>query len=587
MGRSLKGNGPLLLLLPALAVLALVYAWPLGQLLLLGFEPPRWTLSQYRQIIQDPYMLGVLLRTIRLAFEVSLLCLLLGYPVAYLMRRSSARWQRVITLLVILPLWTSILVRSYAWIVLLGRQGLVNRTLQSLGLIDAPVSLLYNRFAVYVAMVHIMLPFMVLPVFSVMRRIDLRLVAAAETLGASRLAAFTWVFLPLSLPGVVAGALLVFIMSLGFFVTPALLGGLRDVTYVMLIEKQVNEFLNWERAAAMSVILLIVTVAFVVLYQRSETAGAATGTGAVGRRRWGARASGFVAGAVLRAVLAARRQLGLAGRAPKPRWRVTANDLAAWVILVALVLPLTVLFPLAFTASPFLEFPPPAYSVRWFANYFSRADWLMPTVTSFQVATITMVLATVCGTLAATGLVRGRFRGKGLLMAVILSPMIIPTIVIAIAIYYLFARHRLVGSSLGLVIAHLVLAIPYVVVVIVGALRTTDESLEHAALTLGASRRRAFLRVTLPLIMPAVLTAAFFAFLASFDDLVIALFISGTRAATLPKRMWEGIRFEIDPTIAAVSALLMGLSLVLLGVAEVVRVWGQRTGRVGADPEVR
>jgi ABC-type spermidine/putrescine transport system permease subunit II len=198
------------------------------------------------------------------------------------------------------------------------------------------------------------------------------------------------------------------------------------------------------------------------------------------------------------------------------------------------------------------------------------------------------MVGTLCGTLAATGLLRGRFPGKTLLMAVILSPMIVPTIVIAIAIYYLFARQRLVGTTMGLVLAHLVLAIPYVVVVVAGALRTVDEALERAALTLGAGRVQAFIRVTLPLIMPAMLTAAFFAFLASFDDLVIALFISGTRAATLPKRMWEGIRFEIDPTTAAVSALLIGLSLVLLGVAEIARIKGQRSGRAGAvEPEVR
>lgn len=584
----IRRHAAVVLLLPALTCLGLVYAWPIAQMLVLSFEPPRWTVTQYRRVFQDPFILGVLVRTIRLAVEISLMCLLLGYPVAYLMRKASERRQRLIALLVILPLWTSILVRSYAWIVLLGRQGLINKALRGLGLIDAPLPLLYNRFAVYVAMVHIMLPFMVLPLFSVMRRIDLRLVAAAESLGASRLGSFLWVFLPLSLPGVAAGSLLVFIISLGFFVTPALLGGLRDVTYVMLIEKQVNELLNWPLAGAMAVVLLVVTLGLVLLYQRAEAA--APGAGAAGRgRRSVSHGAAILAGGVLRLGLGLERRLARVGLSRRARpSRVTISDIVAWLVLGALVLPLAILIPLAFSASPFLEFPPPGLSLRWFANYFSRPDWLAPTVTSFKVATLTMVLGTLCGTLAATGLVRGRFPGKTLLMAVILSPMIVPTIVIAIAIYYLFARQRLVGTTMGLVLAHLVLAIPYVVVVVAGALRTVDEALEQAALTLGAGRVQAFVRVTLPLIMPAMLTAAFFAFLASFDDLVIALFISGTRAATLPKRMWEGIRFEIDPTTAAVSALLIGLSLVLLGVAEIARIKGQRSGRAGAvEPEVR
>jgi putative spermidine/putrescine transport system permease protein len=551
---------------PALLVLLAVYAVPVGRLLLLSFGSTGWSLGRYAQVFGDRFVLATLGRTIRIAVDVTLICLLLGYPIAYLMLKSSPRRRGLIATLVIVPVWTSVLVRSYAWMVILGRQGAVNQFLQAIGLTVGPMPLLYNRFSVYVGMVHIMLPFMVLPLFSVMQRLDLGLVRAARSLGASSTAAFLWVFLPLSLPGVAAGSLLVFILSLGFFVTPALLGGLGDITYVMLIEKQVNELLNWELAAAMATVLLVVTLVLVVLYLRTLGVGSTSVQWVATALRAGSRLAAVVRG--VRARGSRPRRLG--------RLRISLPALVGWPILALLILPILILLPLAFSASPFLQFPPSGLSVRWFANYFGRMDWLRPTWVSFQVALITTAVATPLGTLAALALVRGHFRGKELLMGFVVSPMVVPTIIVAIALYFQLARFRLVGTVTALVVGHLALAIPFVVVVVSGALRTVDESLEQAARSLGAGSVRAFLRVTLPLIRPGVLTGAFFAFLASFDDLVIALFVSGTKAATLPKRMWEGIRWEVDPTTAAVSALLIAFSLVLLGIAEVARVRASR-----------
>jgi ABC-type spermidine/putrescine transport system permease subunit II len=182
-----------------------------------------------------------------------------------------------------------------------------------------------------------------------------------------------------------------------------------------------------------------------------------------------------------------------------------------------------------------------------------------------------MVLATLLGTLAAIGIVRLDFPGRSIVSGLMISPIVVPSIVLAIALYSVFARIGIVGTEIGLVLAHTVLAIPFVVVVVSGALRSTDILPERAARTLGAPPHSAFLRVTFPVLQPAVLTAAFFAFLASFDELVIALFIAGTGARTLPKRMWEGIREEIDPTIAAVAAMLIGLTLVLLLITELAK----------------
>jgi putative spermidine/putrescine transport system permease protein len=568
------------LVMPALAVLIVVYAIPVGEMFLLSLTGAA-PFSQYARVFGDVFVLNTLQRTIRIAIEVTLLCLLLGYPIAFLMLKSSPRMRGVITLLVILPVWTSVLVRSYAWIVILGRHGIVNALFRGTTVIQDPLPLLYNRFSVYVGMVHIMLPFMILPLFAAMRRIDLGLVRAARSLGAGAVGAFLWIFLPLSLPGVSAGSLLVFVLSLGFFVTPALLGGLRDVTYVMLVEKQVNELLNWPLASAMSVVLLLLTLILVIVYQRFfgfDTTGRAHEVGA-GRGMW--LQHWFSAALIATNRAAEILGIGTRGQPDSASTRLSPHagslwTLISWLVIFFLAFPILLLFPLAFSASPYLEFPPAGFSLQWFRNYFGRADWTNPTITSLKVATLTMLVALPVGMGAALGLVRGQFRGRSVLMAFLVSPMVVPTIIVAVALYFLFGRVRLIGTQTGLVLGHLVLAIPMVIVVLVGALRTVDETLERAAGSLGASPLTAFVRVTLPLLRPSILTAAFFAFLASFDEVVIALFISGTAAATLPKRMWDGIRFEVDPTTAAASALLIMFSGVLLAVAEVARTRARR-----------
>jgi putative spermidine/putrescine transport system permease protein len=581
--RALLRWGLVSLQVPATLFLLLVYALPVGQMLLSSFQNPGWTLTHYTRVFQDPFLWSVLLGTFRLATEVTLLCLVLGYPVAYLMLRSSERMRQIITILIILPVWTSVLVRAYAWIVLLGRNGVFNQVLLTSDIVSQPLPMLYNRFGVYIGMVHIMLPFLILPLYAVMQRIDLRVVDAALSLGASPTAAFLLTFFPLSMPGIAAGSLLVFILSLGFFVTPALLGGLRDVTYVMLIERRVVEFLNWELASAMAIVLLATTLAFVLVYTRVVDFGgssAPNGYSVVGS---------WLVQAVARTFGKCRKTLGSWNRIPRlsslrrsrKRFSIWVQ-VVSWTVIAFLIMPITIFFPLSLSAAPYLEFPPRAYSLRWYENYFSRLDWIGPTIVSLEAALATTVIATVLGTLAAIALVRGRFRWKALTAGLLISPTIVPTLIIAIALYFQFSKLHLVGTLTGLVLAHVVIALPLVIVVVMGALQSVDEGPERAARSLGARPLTAFLRITLPLIRPGVMTAAFFAFLASFDDVVMALFLSGTSATTLPKRMWEGIRFEIDPTIAAVSVLMILISLALLGMSEFVAYRARRLQRKAA-----
>jgi ABC-type spermidine/putrescine transport system permease subunit I len=258
----------LLLMVPAFVVLVALFVYPLFGILQRSIYKDAWTLELYRQALGEPVYLTVVGLTFRTAALVTLLCLVLGYPLAYVLASAAPRVAGLLLIVVILPFFTSLIVRTYAWMVLLGRTGIVNDYLLALGLVDRPLKLLYNQGGVLIGMTYILLPFMVLTAFSVMRGIDPGLIRAAHSLGASRWQAFRRVFFPLSLPGVAGGTLLVFILSLGFFITPRLMGGPSDVMIAMLIEHEVEFTLNWSFASALAVILLAITLAGFGLYHR-------------------------------------------------------------------------------------------------------------------------------------------------------------------------------------------------------------------------------------------------------------------------------------------------------------------------------
>lgn len=234
------------------------------------------------------------------------------------------------------------------------------------------------------------------------------------------------------------------------------------------------------------------------------------------------------------------------------------------LVAIYLLFPLLVVIPISFVDSRFLQFPPEAFSLRWYRNYFADPDFLDATVFSFFIGVPATIIATTLGTLAALGLTRTRFLGKGLVYALTISPIIVPVIIIALALYAFFARLDLIGNSFALILAHTALAIPFSVLIVSATLEHFDVTLERAARVLGAGPIRTFWHVTFPSIRPAVLASAIFGFFISFDELIIALFVMGRRQ-TLPVRIWQDLRFEIDPTVAAVASLLIALTAVGIG----------------------
>ena len=232
--------------------------------------------------------------------------------------------------------------------------------------------------------------------------------------------------------------------------------------------------------------------------------------------------------------------------------------------VVFLLAPTLLVVPMSFTASTFLEFPPREWSLRWYRSYFGTAEWREATWMSFKVASLTVLLATPLGTMAAYGLHVTRLRLAPLLMTLLVLPMLVPHILTAIGIFFVYVRVGLVNTTLGLVLAHTVLAIPFVVVVVTAGLRMFDMSTEMAARSLGASRLRAFLIVTLPQIRFSIVSGALLSFIASFDEVIVAFFVATGQVSTLTRRMFLALRDAIDPTIAAISTVLVVLSVVLL-----------------------
>jgi ABC-type spermidine/putrescine transport system permease subunit I len=254
--------------IPSILFLAVIFIFPISLFLSKGFFDPGLTLKHVVHLFENPVFFRVLWITFKISFTVTLTCLLIGYPIAYLLTVVSEKTRNLLMILVLIPFWTSLLVRTYAWMVLLGRNGIINQIFIYLGLLEQPIKMLYTTFAVNVGMVQMMTPFMVLALFSVMKGIDRELLRAATSLGANKFQTFIRVYLPLSLPGIGAGSLLVFIYSLGFFITPALLGGRKDVMLSMLIDEQVSSLLNWGFAAVLSLLLLLATTIFFFIYTR-------------------------------------------------------------------------------------------------------------------------------------------------------------------------------------------------------------------------------------------------------------------------------------------------------------------------------
>ncbi|ESY15379.1 ABC transporter permease subunit [Mesorhizobium sp. LNJC394B00] len=558
-------RAPIILVIPALAILISVFGMPTIQLFLESVNAPDFNLHNYYLFLAQYSNTRLLFQTLEISAVATIICLLVGYPTAYLISAAHKPLRTILIVLVVLPYLTSDLARTYSWVVILGDAGLINSVLMDMGIISSPLPLIYNRIAVYVGMVHIMLPMMILPMVSVMLSINTSLVAAAKSMGARPSTAFWRVYFPLSMPGVRSGTLLVFVICLGFYITPAALGGLGDAMLSTYIASQVSTGFDIGSISASSFILLAVALLVLSTFGLNPS-----GTQDIAPRvikRWSDRVN------FLKLVKGYFNEIAVASRAK--RWSTTSQRtrsegwwfrIAGWtgvsLVIFYLLFPEIVVVVMSFSDGATLQFPPSGLSLQWYRSFFSDAAWYGAALNSIQIALAVSILSTIVGTLAAFGLGRIAPDLRSFMTMAILTPITIPVIVVGVACYFGLANLGLIGSKTGIVLAHTIGAISYVVVVVSATLVNFDKRLVQAAKSMKARPFTAFRRVTLPLIRPGIVGAALFAFIHSFGEVVITSFVGGYSVRTLPLKMWENIRNEIDPTVAAVASLLTLLPVI-------------------------
>lgn len=258
---------PLLMALPILLILAIFYFWPMLKMIPVSFQVDgQFSFANYTRILTEPTYLKSFGLTILIGIGAVVITFVMGYPVAYLMATGKPRTQKILMILIMLSFWTSLMVRTYSWMVVLQKNGIINSLLLKTHIIDQTLTLLYTPIAILIGTVHILLPYMVLPINSTLRGIDSNLAWAARSMGASRFTAFWKIIFPLSIPGVSAGVLLVFVQSLGFYVTPMLLGGGKTMVAATFIDKQMNTLANWGLGSAFGILLTVVAIVFLLVY---------------------------------------------------------------------------------------------------------------------------------------------------------------------------------------------------------------------------------------------------------------------------------------------------------------------------------
>ncbi|MBN9548207.1 MAG: ABC transporter permease subunit [Alphaproteobacteria bacterium] len=560
--------GRLSLLAPAFLLLLLAFALPLLAIVPEAFGGS--AVERFLRIFGSPVYRTVIWTTVRISLEATTITLIVSFPLAWLLSRASGVKGLLLGLLVLVPFLTSVLVRTFAWLAILGQRGLVNGTLLSLGVISEPLPLLFSEPAVVLALVHSSIPMMVFALVTVLRRIDGRILLAAHTLGASPLRAWLGIVVPIAIRGIQSGVTIIFLFTMASFIAPAFLGNQRQQMLGQVIQSEIETGADWAFAAALG-ITLAVTATIVVMafstvaryFSRWQRPGSLPPTLPQQQAR-------NVDKALLRQPVAlptSRLQIPaiwhFGARLVEPAYLC--------VVSVFILIPLVVLIPVSFSAADVLIFPPPGYSMRWFKAILGSPEWIAAALTSLRIGAATCVATLVLATLTVLGFGR-HFRFQGALEAIVLSPLTVPSVVFALGAYLTFAHIGLVDTEIGIIIAHTVLIFPVVYLVASATYSSIDPWLSLAAASLGASPSRIFRTVIFPLLLPGLAIGALLAMLLSFDESVASIFLSDLSVKTLPRKLWEGIRFNTSPESAAVSVMLLGVTcvVVIIGMAVVL-----------------
>ncbi|MCI5076112.1 ABC transporter permease subunit [Oricola sp.] len=537
--------------LPVTAWLLLAFAAPMGVVLLLSlhefpspfgpvFQKP--SLVQFAKILSDPFYLSIIAETVGLGLAVTIVSAVLGYPLAHWLARMPSKWRALSFAVILIPLLTNVVVRSLGIILLLAPKGLLNTAAGWLG-IGPFEHMLFTHGAVVVALAQVFMPFMVLALYDNLQNTSPRIHEAAESLGASPAIRFLTVDLPLSLPGLRSGIIVVFLMTTTSYVSATLLGGKKVWTIGMLVMNEAISNLNATMAAALSLVMTAVGLAFIALTT----------------------------------VLLNRLMLWRQGK-PSTPWTIPplvamlveklgplVSRLLLAVAIGLLILPLALVMiqsfndvPLA-TAAGFKGF-----TLEWYRRVLVDGDYTQNFIISVQLALVSVVAAILLALPAAFALARYPFRGRTALLAFWMLPLSLPGIAIAVGMLKLLQIYIMIPPFMGLVAIHVVVILPFVITLLTTSVLSLDYALEEAAASLGASHVRRFTSVTLPGLMPGLFAAGLVGFLMSFGEVTVTAFLTTARLTTLPVRIYSEATFALEPTAHSISAILIVITTVAL-----------------------
>lgn len=510
-----------------------------------------FTLKNYEAFFSKWVYGKVLLRSVGTAALVTAITIVLAYPVAYFLAFRVKR-KMMWLILINVPFVTSYLLRVLAWKIMLGNNGVINGSLQGLGFIEAPLEyLLYSRFAVILTLAHAWAAFAILPIFVSLQKIDRSLFEAAADLGDGPVKRFFRITLPLSMPGVIAAAIIEFIPTVGDYITPMMVGGPRGMMIGQIVASQFGPANNWPMGSALTIMIMI------------------TITGICCAFIWFARLGTVSA-----------KDMEATGVSPQPPavYKTKFDWLMVYVIiyLLFLYIPSLMLPIFSFNDSIQMVLPLKAFTLKWYAALPDSPGLIKALFTSLKIAIPVAITTTILATVAAKAFTRYRMPGRRIALGFILLPMVMPGIIMAVGLLVLTLTVGMPLSKWVVGISHVVVTVPFATLVIMARLDGFNKNIEEASLDLGVGSWKTFWRVTFPLILPAIGASLLLTFTASFDEFLFALFLGGSDV-TLPVYMWTQVRFpQTLPSVLALGALIFMVTIVLVIAAEWLRRMGDR-----------
>ncbi|SER69745.1 ABC transporter permease subunit [Natrinema salaciae] len=602
-GRAgLRANAKWYVLSYPLSWLVAIFLVPLAMLVVFSFwvnipggqYEMGFTLENYTRFLTSSLYLGQLWLTVEISLVTAVISLLLGYPMAYYLAQMRRPWLRSALLITIISsLWVTYVIRAYAWQVILASNGILSSIGVATGVLSQHQSFYPGYWGLIVGMVYVFLPFMILTLYSSIRNIDGELLEASKNLGAGPATTFRRVTLPLSKHGITSGTALVFILALGSYVLPRLLGSSAQRTLPVLIEQQIMSESNYPFGAAMSIGLIAVVLAFLWVFVRftgvttaslggteeieTVDSGSDDATAAANATGIGARAR--------RGVAAAAERTGLAGAAGAISSAVnslvtsvdsTTRESITWVsfrlyvaaVMVYIAAPLGIIVAVSFTPEQFLTFPPGGFSLQWYGEFFTDSSWLIALINSLTIASAAALLSTSIGGTLAFALDRFDYRLGAIFGTLGVLPILVPPVIIGVAFLVFFLEIGFAGSQLSIIVAHGIFYAPFPFILISQGLGEIDRTYEEAAMNLGASPVRTIRTITYPLLRANVISGALFAFILSLNEYIIAWLLSLFLVDTIPIQIFNQLRYSYPPTIAAASVVFIALTVVVMTAIE-------------------